>query len=50
LPIIDDDDDENYDEFCGWHIVEYDENGEVVPMLGTKCYTLKELFEKFYNQ
>ena len=42
-------DDQNNNEFLGWHIVRYDENGEVVPMLGTKCETLKELFENFYG-
>ena len=46
MPIID----EEYDnEFLGWHIVRFDENGQVVPQLGTKCQTLKELFETFYG-
>ena len=43
-------DDQNDNEFIGWCIVRYNkENGEIIPMLGTKCKTLKELFEKFYE-
>jgi hypothetical protein len=43
-------DDQNNNEFIGWCIVRYKEDGEIIPMLGTKCQTIKELFEKFYNQ
>ena len=47
MPIID----EEYDnEFLGWHIVRFDENGNTVPMLGTKCHSLKEFFEEFYGK
>ena len=43
-------DDQNDNEFIGWCIVRYNtENGEIIPMLGTKCKTLKELFENFYG-
>lgn len=47
MPIID----EEYDnEFLGWHIVRFGENGEVIPMLGTRCSSLKEFFEAFYGK
>lgn len=49
MPILELLDEENDNEFLGWHIVRFDENGEVVPMLGTKCETLKELFDTFYG-
>ena len=42
---------EEYDnEFLGWHIVRFGENGEVIPMLGTRCSSLKEFFETFYGK
>ena len=37
MPIIDE---EYNNEFLGWHIVRFDENGQAVPMLGTKCHSL----------
>jgi len=47
MPIIN----EEYDnEFLGWHIVRFGENGEVIPMLGTRCSSLKEFFEEFYGK
>ena len=47
MPIIN----EEYDnEFLGWHIVRFSENGEVIPMLGTRCSSLKEFFETFYGK
>lgn len=43
-------DDQNNNEFIGWCIVRYNkENGEIIPMLGTKYYTLKEFLENFYG-
>lgn len=37
-------------QFIGWSIVRYNtESGEIIPMLGTRCNTLKEFFEKFYE-
>lgn len=47
MPIIN----EEYDnEFLGWHIVRFGENGEIIPMLGTRCNSLKEFFEEFYGK
>ena len=44
-------DDQNDNQFIGWCIVRYNpENGEIVPMLGTKVKTIKELFENFYEK
>lgn len=42
-------DDQNNNEFVGWCIVQYEEDGEIIPIPGTKCQTIKELFEKFYE-
>ena len=44
-------DDQNDNQFIGWCIVRYNpENGEIVPILDTKCQTIKKLFEKFYEK
>lgn len=43
-------DEQNDNEFIGWCIVRYKEDGKIIPILGTKYQTIKELFENFYNQ
>ena len=37
-------------EFLGWCIVRQEENGKIIPQLGTKVATIKELFENFYEK
>lgn len=43
--------DEEYDnEFLGWCLVRQEENGQIIPQLGTRVATIKELFENFYEK
>ena len=42
---------EEYDnEFLGWCLVRQEENGQIIPQLGTRVATIKELFENFYEK
>lgn len=43
--------DEEFDnEFLGWCLVRQEENGQIIPQLGTRVATIKELFEEFYGK
>lgn len=42
--------DEEYDnEFIGWCLVRVAEDGTIVPQLGTRVDTIKELYDNFYE-
>ena len=40
--------DEEYDnEFLGWCLVRVEEDGTIIPQLGTRVSTIKELYDNF---
>lgn len=42
--------DEEYDnEFLGWCLVRVAEDGTIVPQLGTRVSTIKELYDEFHE-
>lgn len=42
--------DEEYDnEFLGWCLVRQEEDGTIIPQLGTRVGTIKELYDNFYE-
>ena len=42
--------DEEYDnEFLGWCLVRQEEDGTLIPQLGTRVATIKELFDEFHE-
>ena len=42
--------DEEYDnEFLGWCLVKEEEDGTIIPQLGTRVSTIKELYDEFHE-
>ena len=41
---------EEYDnEFLGWCLVRAEEDGKIIPQLGTRVRTIKELYDEFHE-
>ena len=41
---------EEYDnEFLGWCLVRQEEDGQIIPQLGTRVRTIKELYDNFHE-
>lgn len=36
-------------EFLGWCIIREDEDGKIIPQLGTRVGTIKELYDNFHE-
>ena len=43
--------DEEFDnEFLGWCLVRQEEDGKIIPQLGTRVATIKELYDNFHEE